>query len=98
MLKEGHLPIPGQCWAKAKGNPFWGLHLPSLKWTLLTPPSMEALMADSHLFEEPVLQDPDKEVVSNLAAEFKAPVIKKVLDLLWESTPFQMEVVVTLFS
>ena len=81
MLKEGHLPIPSQCWAKAKGKPCWGLYLPSPKWTLPSPPSMEASIANSHMFEEPLLRDPDKEVVSDLAAEFKAPVIKKVLDL-----------------
>ena len=59
---------------------------------------MEALIADSHLFEEPLLRDPDKEVVSDLATDFGAPVIKKVLDLLRESTLFQMEVMVTLYS
>ena len=42
-------------------------------------------MVDPHLFEEPLLQDLDKEVVSDLVAEFGALVIKKVLDLLRES-------------
>ena len=46
------------------------------KVDLPSPPSMEALMADSHM------EDPDKEVVFDLSSEFRAPVIKKVLDLL----------------
>ena len=63
-----------------------------------SPPSMESLMENSHLFGEPLLQDPDKEVVSNLVTEFGAPMIKKVLDLLRESTPFKMAIAVTLYS
>ena len=59
-------------------------------------PFMECLIADSLMFEEPLLQDPDKEMVSDLSSEFGAPVIKKVLDLLCESTPFQM-VIATLY-
>ena len=45
-------------------------------------PSMEALMTDQHLFEEPLLKDLKEEVVSDLASEFGALVIKKVIDLL----------------
>ena len=62
-----------------------------------SPHSMEALRADSLMFEEPLIQDLNKEVVFNLALEFKALVIKKVLDLLSESTPFQMAAVITLY-
>ena len=39
-------------------------------------------MANSLLFEEPLLQDPDKEVIFDLASEFGASMIKSVLDLL----------------
>ena len=55
-----------------------------------SPPSMEALMADSLMFEEPFLQDPDKEVIFDLASKFGALMIKNVLDLLRASTSFQM--------
>ena len=79
------LSVPNQYRAKGKVSlsstpAFLEVYPPS-------PPSMEALMADQHLFEEPLFQDPDKELVSDLAAEFGAPVIKKVLNLLLESTP-----------
>ena len=50
------------------------------------------------MFEESLIQEPDKEVLSELALEFRAPVIEKVLDLLRGSTPFQMVASVTLYS
>ena len=65
----------------------------------LSPFSMEVLIVDPHMFEEPLLlKDPEKDLVSDLAVDFGARVIKKVLDLLRDSTPFQMVVMVTLYS
>ena len=100
-IKEGHVAQPPHTQTvsgkgKGKATPRSTPTLPKVDPP--SPPSMEALMADSHLFEEPLLQNPDKEMVSDLAAEFEAPMIKKVLYLLWESTPFQMAAAVTLYS
>ena len=102
-LKEGHaarLPLTQlvSSKGKGKGKAALGSAPALLEVDPPSPPSMEALMADPYLFKEPLLQDPDKEVVFDLAAEFEAPVIKKILDLLRESTPFQMAVAVTLYS
>ena len=47
-------------------------------------------MTDLNLFEEPLLKDPDEEVVSALVSEYGEAVVKKVLNLLMDSTPFQM--------
>ena len=46
-------------------------------------------MADRHLFKEPHLKDLEEEVVFDLATEFGTLVIKKVLDFMRDSTPFQ---------
>ena len=100
-IREGHTarhprtqPVSG----KGKGKAMLGSAPDLPEVDPPSPPSIEAMMADFHPFEEPLLQDPDKEVVSDLATEFGAPAIKKVLDLLWESNPFQMAAVVTLYS
>ena len=47
-------------------------------------------MADPNLFEEPLLKDHEEEVTTTLGSVYKAQVIKKVLDLLRDSTPFQV--------
>ena len=57
---------------------------------LASPPSIEALLSDRPLFEEPLLNDSDKKVISSLGSMYEKEVTKKVLDLLWDSTPFQM--------
>ena len=79
------MPVPNQCREKVKGKLRRGLH-----------PS--SLMADPHLFEEPLLKDPEEEAVFDLAAEFGALMIKKALDLLRDSTPFQMATTISLYS
>ena len=55
-----------------------------------SPPSLEALLLDRPLFEEPLLNDPNEEVISSLGSVYEKEVTKKVLDLLRDSTPFQM--------
>ena len=55
-------------------------------------------MVDPHLCEEPLLKDLEEEVVFDLASEFRASMIKKVLDLLRDSVPFQMVAAVTIYS
>ena len=54
-------------------------------------------MADPTLFEEPLLEDLEEEVTAALGSVYRAPVIKKVLDFLRDSTltPFQVAVTVT---
>ena len=53
-------------------------------------------MADPTLFKEPHLKNPKEEVMTIVGLVYKAPLIKKILDLLRDSTPFQVVVVVTL--
>ena len=43
-----------------------------------SPPSLEALMADSTLFEESLLKDPKEEVIAGLASMYGQAVTKKV--------------------
>ena len=43
-----------------------------------SPPSLEALMADSILFEEPLLKDPEEVVITGLAFVYREVVTKKV--------------------
>ena len=52
-------------------------------------------MAYPTLFEEPHLKNLEEEVMTALGLVYKALVIKKVLDLLRDSTPFQVVVTVT---
>ena len=47
-------------------------------------------MMDSSLFKEPLIKDPDEEVISLLGSIYGKEVTKKVQDLLRDSTPFQM--------
>ena len=84
-IREGYMPVPNQCRAKVKGKLRRGLH-----------PS--SLMEDPHLFKEPLLKDPEEEAVFDLDTEFGALMIKKVLDLLRDSTPFQMATTISLYS
>ena len=51
-------------------------------------------MSNSTLFEEPLVKDPEEEVVTALRSVYGDAVTKKVLDLLRDSTPFQMAVAV----
>ena len=55
-----------------------------------SPPSIEALISDLSLFEEPLLKDLNEEVISSLGSVYGKEVTKKVEDLLRDSTPFQM--------
>ena len=47
-------------------------------------------MANPNMFEEPLSKDHEEEVTTTLGSVYKAQVIKKVLDLLRDSTPFQV--------
>ena len=55
-----------------------------------SPSSLKALLLDRSLFEEPLLNDLDEEVISSLGFVYGKEVIKKVLNLLRDSIPFQM--------
>ena len=55
-----------------------------------SPPPIEALMSDLSLFEEPLLKDLDKKVISSLGSVYGKEVMKKEYDLPRDSTPFQM--------
>ena len=55
-----------------------------------SPSSLEALSSDRSLFEEPLLNNLDKEAISSLGSVYRKEVTKKVLDLFKDSTPFQM--------
>ena len=55
-------------------------------------------MVNPTLFEELLLKDPEEEVTTALGSMYGAPLIKKVLDLLRDSTPFQVVVAVTPYS
>ena len=61
------------------------------------PLSLEVLMFDVFLFEEPLLKDPDEEVLSSLGAMFGREAIKGVQDLLKDATPFKMAASVNTF-
>ena len=50
----------------------------------------KALLLNRPLFEEPLLNDPNKDVISSLGSMYEKEVTKKVLDLLKDSTPFQL--------
>ena len=62
-----------------------------------SPPSMEALMSNSSLFEKPLLKDLDEEVISLLGAVYGEEVLKRVQELLNDVTPFQMTTLVSIF-
>ena len=48
------------------------------------------------MFEKPLLKDPKKEVIFGLVFVYEKVVTKKVHDLLRDSTPFQMAILVIL--
>ena len=52
-------------------------------------------MVDPTLFEEPLLKDLEEEVMTALGSMYGDPLIKKILDLIRDSTPFQVATVVT---
>ena len=87
------LPLPHQgvpTGAKGKGKAVASSEPPPSVEKPASPPSLEVLMLDLSLFEEPLQKDPDKEVISSLGFVYKKEVTKKVHDLLRDSTPFQM--------
>ena len=53
-------------------------------------------MSDLPLFEESLLNDPNEELISSLRSMYGKEVAKKVQDLLRDSTPFQMETLVSI--
>ena len=53
-------------------------------------------MADLTPFEESLLNDLEKEVISRLVSMYRKEVTKKVYDLIRDSTPFKMAVSVIL--
>ena len=59
-------------------------------------PSLKALMSDLSLFEESLLKNSDKDVISSLGSVYRNEVMKKVKDILKDSTPFQMTVEVSI--
>ena len=98
MIKEGCETRPPCALAvssKDKGKATLGL-APALPEVYTPSPLfMEVLMANPTLFEEPLLKDPKEEVTIALGSVHGTSVIKKVLDLLRDSTPFQVAVAVT---
>ena len=63
-----------------------------------SPPSLEALMFDLSLLEEPLLKDSDKEVLTSLGEVYdKEVAIKRVPELLNDATPFKMVASVSTF-
>ena len=61
------------------------------------PPSLEVLMFDLSLFEEPLLKDSGEEVFSLLGAVYAREAIKGVQDLLKDATSFKMAAFVSTF-
>ena len=55
-----------------------------------SPPSLEALMSNLSLFDEPLLKDPDEEVLTLLGEVYSKEAIKGVQELLKDATPFKM--------
>ena len=53
-------------------------------------------MESATVFEEPLLKDPEEEVIVELASVYGQAVTRKVQDLLRDSTPFQMATLVIL--
>ena len=47
-------------------------------------------MTNLTMFEEPLLKDPEEELISGMVSVYGKVVMKKVQDLLRDSTPFQM--------
>ena len=64
---------------------------------LTFPPSIEALMSDLSMFEEPPLENPDEEMVSSLGVVYEVEAIKGVLELLKDATPFKMVASISVF-
>ena len=98
MIKEGHEIRPLHALAvsgKGKGKAALGLTPTLPKGDIPSHLYMEGLMANPTLFKEPLLKDPEEEVTIALDLVYGAPVIKKVLDLLRDSTHFQVVFVVT---
>ena len=62
-----------------------------------SPFSLEVLMSDVSLFEEPLFKDPDEVVLPSLGAMFGREAIKGVQDLLKDATPFKMAAFVNTF-
>ena len=81
---------------KGKGKAHVTHEPPPLVMETPSSPSLEALLADSTLFEEPSLKDLEEEVMAKTTAVYGAEVTKKVLDLLRDYTPFQMVASITL--
>ena len=69
--------------SKGKGKAVASFELLSIMEIFMPPHSLEALMTDSSLFEEPLLKDPNEEVISSLSSIYSKEVTKKV-----DSTPF----------
>ena len=62
-----------------------------------SPPSLEALMSNLSLFEEPLLKDSNKEVLISLAEVYGKEAIKGVQELLKDATPFKMAASISTF-
>ena len=90
---EGHELRPSQSvpiGGKGKGKALASSEPQSPMEKSASPLSLGALLSDRPLFEEPLLNDPNEEVISSLGSVYGKEVTKKVLDLLRDSTPFQM--------
>ena len=83
--------------AKGKGKAATSSELPSTVEKSISLPSLKALMTDPSLFEEPLLKDPDEEVISLLGFMYGKEVTKNVQDPLKDSAPFQMAASVSIY-
>ena len=54
--------------SKGKGKATTSPELPPPVEEAVSPPSLEALMADLTMFEEPLLKDPEEEVISGVVS------------------------------
>ena len=63
---------------KGKGKVMASSGAPSPMENPMSPPSLEALMSDSSLFEEPVFKEPDEEVIFALGAVYGQEALKGV--------------------
>ena len=63
----------------------------------MSPPSLEALMSDLSLFEEPLLKDLEKEVFTSLGEVYTKKAITRVQELLKDVFPFKMAASVNTF-
>ena len=82
---------------KGKGKEVASSGAPSPMEKSTSPPSLEALMLDTLLFEESLLKDPNEEVISALGVVYGEEALKGVQELLKDATPFRMTNSISIF-